>query len=169
MKLVQMAIVALAGLMMACAPVSATPEPRPQSGSVTITLERGVCFGFCPDYTVSINQDGEIRYEGRRFVNVGGVQTAQIPAADVQALLARFDAVNFMSLRDEYRANVSDLPTYAITLTRGGRTKRVVDYGGAGAGMPESVRALEDEIDRVAGTRDWVLRMGEPVRDANPK
>lgn len=149
----------------ACASPSAPPT---QDGPVRITLERGVCFGFCPDYSVSITGDGQVSYEGRRFVNVGGRQTATIPAADVQRLLARFDAAGFNNLRDEYRAEVTDLPTYVITLERNGRTKRVLDYGGVMAGMPEAVRDLQDEIDRTANTARWVLRNGQPVREAAP-
>lgn len=150
----------------ACAPVDVPPA---SNAPVRITLERGVCFGFCPDYTVSITGDGQITYEGRRFVNVGGRQTATIPAADVQRLLARFDAVGFERLRDEYRAQVTDLPTFVITLERNGRTKRVLDYGGISAGMPEAVRDLQDEIDRTANTARWVMRDGQPVRTPNPQ
>jgi hypothetical protein len=140
----------------------------PDSGPVRITLERGVCFGFCPDYTVTITGDGQVTYEGRRFVNVAGRQTATVPAADVQRLLARFDAVGFDRLQDEYRAHVTDLPTYIVTLERNGRTKRVLDYGGVGAGMPEAVRDLQAEIDRTANTACWVLRDGQPVRTPGP-
>ena len=166
MKVVTTVALALAGMAMAaCAPVAATPNPAPTSGPATITLERTRCFGFCPDYTVSINQDGLVRYEGRNFVNVRGVQTRQIPVADVNALLARFDAVNFNSLRNEYRAGITDIPSYTLTLERNGVRKSVLDYGGTRVGLPESVRALEDEIDRVAGTEEWVRRNGQPVRD----
>lgn len=133
--------------------------------NVEIRLNRGVCFGFCPDYTVTINGEGQVRYEGRRFVNVRGERTATIPREDVARLVARFDEIGFDRLNDAYRAQVSDLPSYTVTLTRDGRTKTVVDYGGTGAGMPASVRALQDEIDRVAGTAQWVLRDGQPVRD----
>jgi hypothetical protein len=155
-----------AAALAACATPGAPPPDA--SGPVRITLERSVCFGFCPDYTVSITGDGQVAYEGRRFVNIAGRQTATILAADVQRLLARFDAVGFDRLRDEYRAQVTDLPTYTVTLERNGRTKRVLDYGGVGAGMPEAVRALQDEIDRTANTARWVLRDGQPVRTPGP-
>lgn len=157
---------ALGLLAAACAPVGATPAAN---GPVTITLTRSVCFGFCPDYTVSIDQDGAVSYEGRRFVNVVGTQHSQIPVSDVQALLAQFDAVNFMSLRDEYRSPITDNPTYTLTLVRNGRTKTVVDYAGPRAGMPQAVRDLEDEIDRVTNTAQWVLRDGQRVREATPR
>jgi hypothetical protein len=155
--------------LIACAPVEAPAEPTPvpptPATNVEITLVRGVCFGYCPDYTVTINGDGQVRYTGRRFVNAVGERTATIPREDVARLVARFDEIGFTNLQDAYRANVSDLPTYRVTLTRNGQTKTVVDYGGTGAGMPPSVRELQDEIDRVAGTAQWVLRDGQPVRE----
>ncbi len=166
MKLAHILVALVSALKLAaCAPVAA-PGPN-ASGPAIITLTRGVCYGFCPDYDVRIDSNGAVTYEGRRFVAVAGEQRAQIPAADAARLVARFDAVNFMSLRDEYRAQVSDLPTYTLTFERGGVRKHVVDYGGLSAGLPEAVRALEDEVDRVADTARWVLRDGEPVRTPN--
>lgn len=161
MKLFTM-MLAMVGMLVACAPVDAQPQA---SEDVTITLARSACYGACPIYRVSVDGAGNVTYNGEAFVNVRGEQRAQIPASDVQALLRRFDEIGFTRLRDQYRANVTDLPTYSITLTRNGVTKTVVDYGGMGAGMPESVRSLQDEIDRVAGTARWVLRDGQPVRE----
>lgn len=146
--------------MVACAPTAAPAE----EGPLQITLQRTECFGYCPAYTVTIDGDGAVTYEGRSFVNVTGRQTAQIPSADVTRLLERFDAVGFDQLNDEYRGAMTDLPTTTITLTRNGRTKLLVDYGGTSVGMPREVRDLQAEIDRVAGTARWVLRDGQPVR-----
>lgn len=149
-----------AAALSSCAPTTTASE-----GPVMITLTRTVCFGFCPAYTVTINGDGQVTYRGDRFVNVTGEHQAQIPREDVQALLRRFDQIGFETLRDAYRARVTDLPTYTITLERNGRRKVVADYGGLSAGMPQAVRELQDEIDRVANTAQWVLRDGQPVRD----
>ena len=144
----------------ACAPVESPAAEAP----MTITLTRSMCFGFCPAYRVTIREDGQVTYVGERFVNVVGERRATIPRADVERLLRHFEDARFDQLRDEYRAQVTDLPTYTITLERNGRSKMVVDYGGLGAGMPRAVRDLQDEIDRVANTGQWVLRDGQPVR-----
>lgn len=160
--MIRRTMIALLGAL-ALASCASASAPA-QQGPVEITLQRTPCFGFCPDYTVTITGEGEVRYVGRRFVNAVGERHASIPRADVERLLQRFDAIGFDRLRDEYRAQVTDLPTNTITLTRNGRTKRVVDYGGTGAGMPDSVRELQAEIDRVAQTAQWVLRDGQPVR-----
>ena len=152
---------AAALVFVACAPVNAPA----QEGPVEISLQRTVCYGFCPDYTVTISGDGQVRYEGRAFVNAVGERTATIPRENVAQLLERFDAVGFDNLRDEYRGSMTDLPTTTITLVRNGRRKVLVDYGGTSVGMPREVRDLQREIDRVAGTAQWVLRDGQPVRD----
>jgi hypothetical protein len=144
----------------ACAPVE-TPAAE---GPVMITLTRSMCYGFCPAYRVTISSDGEVTYVGERFVHAVGERRGTIPRADVERLLRRFDEARFDQLRDSYRAEVTDLPTTTITLERNGRSKTVVDYGGLSAGMPRAVRDLQDEIDRVANTGQWVLRNGEPVR-----
>lgn len=164
--LAKLAVFSATALLAACAAAGMLPPQAQQQA--TITLTRTVCFGFCPDYSVTITSDGEVTYVGRRFVNVVGEQHASAPRAEVQQLLARFDAVGFDGLRSEYRAQVTDLPTYTLVLERNGRRKSVVDYGGTGAGMPEAVRGLQDEVDRVAGTARWVLRNGEPVRTPSP-
>jgi hypothetical protein len=148
-------------VLTACAPI----EAPAQEGPVEITLSRTACYGFCPVYTVTISGDGQVRYEGRQFVNAVGQRTAAIPREDVERLLARFDEIGFDQLRDEYRGRMTDLPTTTITLVRNGRRKAVVDYGGTSVGMPRAVRDLQAEIDRVARTGQWVLRDGQPVRD----
>jgi hypothetical protein len=144
-----------------CAPV----ESPAAEGPVMITLTRSMCFGFCPAYSVTINGDGEVVYVGERHVNVTGERRARISQAEVRSLLRRFDEIGFDELRDEYRAHVTDLPTYTITLERNGRRKTVVDYGGVDAGMPRALRALQDEIDRAANTAQWVRRNGQPVHE----
>lgn len=143
-----------------CTTAAQTQQP---SDDVRITLSRDACFGFCPAYTVTITGAGDVVYNGRSFVAVTGEQRGHVSRDDVAALLTRFDAVGFQSLRDEYRANVTDLPTYTLTLERNGITKTVLDYGGGMVGMPDAVHALQDEVDRVAGTERWVRRNGQPV------
>jgi hypothetical protein len=127
---------------------------------VVIKLERTSCFGACPVYEVSIDARGNVTFDGRKFVRVAGRQTARIPVARVAALLETADRIRFFELRDQYRTVrhpdgsetiVTDLPTTFVTITRGGKSKRVEDYYGA----PDALRDLEQEIDEAAGTARW--------------
>lgn len=99
---------ALGALFAAIVLASCASAPSPQHGPAQIALQRTACFGFCPDYTVTIDEAGEVRYEGRRFVSAVGVRDAVIPREDVQRLLACFDEIGFERLRDEYRAQITD-------------------------------------------------------------
>jgi hypothetical protein len=54
--------------------------------------------------------------------------------------------------------HVTDLPTYKVTLSFDGRTKRVVDYAGQMVGLPKVVADLEDAIDKTAGTEKWTRK-----------
>lgn len=142
-------------LAAACATAPAAPAP---AEARSITLERTRCFGFCPDYTVTVHSDGRVVYDGRAFVGVTGRQTATAAADEVARLFALVDHANLHALRDEYRAHITDIPSYTLTLTEGARSKSVLDYGGQSVGMPPIVRQLQDEVDRVAGSARWTTR-----------
>jgi hypothetical protein len=117
-----------------------------------ITLQRTACFGTCPAYKVSIESDGRVTYDGSQFVRVTGRQETRIPVSAVVGLVETVNRIGFFKLEDTYAAPITDLPTTTVTVTSGGRTKRVVDYVGA----PKELRELERQIDDVAGTRRWI-------------
>jgi hypothetical protein len=135
---------------------SAETSPASSQQAVHVKLERGPCLGRCPVYSVEIDGRGKVDYQGDQFVRVKGRRTDSIPPSSVAALLDKFCAADFWSLKPRYIAGVTDNPEYQITLTVGGQTKTVVDYVGGDAGMPMSVGELESEIDRIAGTERWV-------------
>jgi hypothetical protein len=130
-----------------------------------ITLERTPCFGACPSYSVTIAADGAVTYNGQRFVRVTGEQHGQADPTRLAVLHQHIRDADFFNLRDSYRAtNITDLPSYRISVERGGVTKTVEDYAGPSVGMPQGAHDLEDEIDAVAGTAQWVQREpGAPV------
>ncbi len=144
----------LAAIMVAAASAAETDEP------IEVTLERTACFGWCPDYTVTISGEGTIAYEGRRYVGVTGKRTAHVEPAVVRALVREFEAVDFFSLRDAYRdGDVTDMPSTFVSLRLGKRFKRIEDY----VSGPKALRDLEDRIDEVAGTRRWVETVPTPT------
>ncbi len=121
-----------------------------------ITLKRTACYGFCPVYTLTIYGDGRIVYEGEACVGVTGRQTAQISPDDVKALVDEFYRIDYFSLKDEYRAPETDLPTTITSITVDGRSKEVLDY----VAGPVELKELEDRIDEVAGSEKWVAWTG---------
>ncbi len=124
--------------------------------TLKLTLQRTMCFGTCPAYSVEIGADGTVRYEGTNFVAVVGKHQAHIPADRVRALYDAFVKADFFWTFDEYRARITDLPTYQVSISFDGRTKSVFDYAGQAVGMPKEISELENAIDAAAGTKKWV-------------
>lgn len=124
--------------------------------TVKITLIRTSCFGSCPSYKVEIDGSGTVVFQGRDFVLVPGRHTAHVPESSVRALLEAFQRADYFSAKDSYTASVTDIPTYITSLSIDGRSKKVIDYGGEDAGMPNSIQGLEKKIDEVAGTERWL-------------
>jgi ankyrin repeat protein len=133
---------------------AAAPPIRPDS-KVIISLERTACYGWCPNYSVSVSTDG-IVFNGRSFVAASGKHTDRVNPNEVRNLARRFVAADFYSMESEYRDNVTDNPTYILSISIDGRTKQVVDYVGAWEGMPAVISDLEDEVDKFARTERWI-------------
>ena len=164
-------VVALA-LLAQCS-VGADNFPVVDRDKLTITLQRSACFGACADYSVTIHGDGRVVFEtdGEAADSASGLHRAmafssgvlvrgrhddRIDPAAVAALVQQFRDAHFFSLRDEYTAQITDNPTYVLTIDTGHGKKTVVDYVGQKVGMPRSVSHLQEEVDRLAGTARWV-------------
>lgn len=136
-------------------PAQRTPFPAITDWStLRIRLLRTPCLGRCPAYSVEINGDGTVVYEGEHFVAQQGVR-ARISEVAVRRLYDAFVRAEFFWTFDEYRSPVTDFPTTIVTLSFDGRSKTVLDYAGTFEGMPKEIAELEDAIDAAAGTRQW--------------
>jgi hypothetical protein len=158
-------LILVALLAAGAAGCAAAPGPAPgPSTDLSFELRRGACFGFCPMYRVRIDGDGTVTWEGERFVGTKGHASAKVDPARVQVLARRFREARFFALKDEYRAQVTDMPTYILSFRDGNRSKVVVDYAGQMAGMPAVVTELEKAVDATAGTHRWIAG-GEKDRE----
>lgn len=131
---------------------SCAPSPPDDVSDAVVTMSRGACFGECPVYSVTIHGDGRVEYEGEYWVEVEGRRESSVDPAEVAALVEEFYDAGYLSMKDEYTADVTDLATTTTSLTVGGEAKTVIDYYGA----PPALRDLEERIDEVAGTGEWV-------------
>jgi TonB family protein len=144
-----------------------------QNDSVLISLDRTLCYGDCPAYTVSIRGSGKVKFYGYKYVSLIGIKTYFISTKSVDSLVQRILAMDFFSFNDSYTKKhilrqrpdghvdtlteeVTDLPTQYIIVKIGKHKKTVKDYYGA----PEALEDLEKEIDIVAGTSRWISDSG---------
>jgi len=126
--------------------------------SVSIGLERTRCYGYCPAYSVTIHGDGSVKYFGKYYVDIPGEQTAKIPPDKLQEMLTAFDNVRFFSLLDHYRDSCTDMPTFYISLTVDGKSKRIENYycDHKTWGPQADLTKLAAQIDAVSGAKQWI-------------
>jgi hypothetical protein len=152
---------AILSLFLAAAAISlschgAVDPKDPQS--VSIGLERTRCYGFCPEYTVTIHGDGSVKYFGKYFVAIPGEQTAKIQPDKLQGLLRAFENIRFFSLQDRYIDLCTDMPTIYISLAVDGKSKRIENYSchRDRPGPQADLLMLADQIDALSGAKQWI-------------
>lgn len=118
-----------------------------------ISLERTPCFGACPIYKVTLNPDGTVVYEGKRFVEKIGKYEARVNADDVQRINDIVNKLEFWKLKGKYTAQITDMPSAIVTVETAARKKTTDNYGNQG---PTELWAIEQLIDKVvAGASEW--------------
>lgn len=123
-----------------------------------LTLERGPCFGFCPTYTVTVNNKGAVSLKETSFRtgNSGTLQEYFVTDSSVQKLYAQVVTLDFFNLKDEYVNNqVTDLPSTQITVTANGKTKSIYMYG-LDDDIPQALRNFAEEIDTVLEVKGYL-------------
>jgi hypothetical protein len=130
----------------------------------SIRLSRSGCYGFCPSYSVTISGDGTVHYQGGRSVSIAGEHTTRVSPETARQLLDDFRKANFFDLQSEYRASVTDNPTYRLELIVGTTRKTVTDYVGQWVGMPAAITHLEDAVDRATGSARWVTASSQTLQ-----
>ena len=130
---------------------------QPLADTDFVELQRSVCYGSCPAYTVRISADGRVTWNGEASVLTKGEASKSIPAAQAKSLIEKFRTPEFWSLCDHYWQMVTDNPTYKTTVNIGSSVKHVSDYAQS---APEFLRTLDGEIDLAANTHLW--RHGDP-------
>jgi YD repeat-containing protein len=150
---------ALLGLGLGCGSASAlsSSESVPLAADTAFTLERSECFGFCPSYSVRIASDGAVSYDGRRFVRVKGGASGNVSEDAVRRLLTEFFAADYWDLTVPANCPtwVTDEPGAITSLTWNGHSHRV-EHNHGNPCAPMILFSLEQEIDDVAGTSQWV-------------
>jgi len=145
-------------------------EPSPTAVSIeeipsdlVIVLERGICFGTCPVYKLTISANGSVEFEGRHYVKKKGIVKAIIYREQLKHLVSEIEKAMYFTLRDRYvikedgcNTDVVDTPSVKTSITIAGKTKSVEhQHGCKGPLGIDQLTALEDKIDEVVNSSQW--------------
>lgn len=118
-----------------------------------IKMKKTPCFGKCPYFEVSIFNDGSIRYEGFKFVDMMGVYTSQINNKKIALIEDYIRRLDFFSLNEVYDARVTDLPSIIIEVNLNGRYHKVKGR----YRMPDNFKMFTKFIDNLLlGVDSWI-------------
>lgn len=129
-----------------------------------ITLERTSCFGSCPVYKLTIFNDGKVLFDGKEFVKRPGMDTSQITKSQLEELIRQFEKIDYFKLDENYTDDPkncpqqsTDNPSAITSLNWQGKRKIIRHYYGcSGSKVAEQLTDLEDKIDEVVNTNQWI-------------
>jgi hypothetical protein len=136
-------------------PTATATSQQKVSQPVALTLERTACFGFCPMYKLTVYGNGKVVYEGKRFVKVTGTRTATISPTAARKLISEFQQIHYFKLQDTYTGGHTDAPSAITSLTMGKKQKTVHHYL-ASPNAPTQLTELENKIDAVVNSQQWI-------------
>ncbi len=116
-----------------------------------ITMERNGC-DECPIYSVSLTGDGSVLYKGLQNVKEIGKKEYSIPIDNVTELINFIYTRNEGTMNPQYGSTESD-DSVILTIELG-YTVRIAHYDDSG---PEFLKLLEDKIDEITKTKQYVF------------
>jgi hypothetical protein len=140
---------------------AAPPKRVQRADTITsITLERTRCFGSCPEYGVTVTDDGLVTYRGISYVKERGSKIKRVPLRAFRELGALFESGGFEGLSPPWKCppvhiQTSDLPSATLTLRRGEKEHRVEHYLGDGC-APKVLGELEEAVDKTVDVSAWI-------------
>lgn len=130
---------------------------RNLSGFKTITLERTMCYGTCPVYDVEIRDNGEVKYNGKYFVEKEGPHRWTILPDAVDALNDAILKFGYFSIkaREITRDCTCNPSCITSVLMKDGAYREIDNYYGNDQ-YPEKLKRFERKIDNIIGVKEYV-------------
>lgn len=137
--------------------------PGYQSDSIQadtlVHMERTVCFGTCPSYSLSIESNGNVTFNGKQFVEHTGMATGEMSRENLDQLIQKIEYSHFMTMPTdpECESRFTDMPSVLLTIQMDGERNSLTHYHGCkGFEYEEELYQLEEAIDSLAATEKWI-------------
>ena len=98
-----------------------------ESSKPFLVMKRTACYGTCPQYMISIYNDGLIIYNGKLFVDRIGCFSSVISMNQMDSIKMLLNDIEFFSLKEEYLSPITDVPSVILEINIDGKSHKVVD------------------------------------------
>tara|TARA_B100000700_G_C14990740_1_gene831181 strand:+ start:1287 stop:1688 length:402 start_codon:yes stop_codon:yes gene_type:complete len=110
-----------------------------------IYMKRTACYGTCPQYEISIYNNGLIQYDGKAFVDRLNCFQAILDENLIVRIKEKLENVNFFDFEQEYISPVTDIPSVILKVNLGQGAYTVVDR----LNGPKELKSLHSFIDSI--------------------
>ena len=116
------------------------------SSTLLLSMERTACYGTCPQYIISIYNNGLIKYEGQMFVEKIGCFYSTLSEDVVKDIKFALNDVQFFEFKNIYTATVTDVPSVILEVNLSSKNHKVIDrFNG-----PEELKKLQKFVDLIS-------------------
>ena len=120
-----------------------------------ISVRTTGCLGSCPVYSIDIDRDGLVTYEGKSGVCAIGKQTKRLPPAVIASIESKTQEYGLDKIDERCcTCPMADVPSTIITTHLQNATKTIVHTAYCPA--PRSVIDFEGYINGAVGVEDWI-------------
>lgn len=130
-----------------------------EQSDTLVKMERTVCFGTCPSYTLYIQENGKVTFIGKEFVEHKGMAMGEMSKEKIHLLIETIRESHFMEVASnpECKSRYTDMPSVFLTIEVEGEQNSVSHYHGCkGFRFEKQLYDLETAIDSLAGTEKWI-------------
>ncbi|MCB9263127.1 MAG: hypothetical protein H6607_12195 [Flavobacteriales bacterium] len=119
--------------------------------NANILFQKTACYGTCPIFKMTIDGSGLATYTGERFVSKVGTYSKQLSKEETESIYKAMKEIRWDTLKKEYPAHVSDLPSVILGYHFKKINKEVVVSGE----HPAELDVLDQKLSAIANSDGW--------------
>jgi hypothetical protein len=136
-----------------CSSTKSTSVKQYQQDSLLVAIERGACFGACPEFKATVYKSGLAIYNGRRHVNLVGTYETHLSISEMDSLLAYIRTERVEDFDTAYvNPRLADFPAYFLWLSDIKPTKQILVSHEA---PPVKVVGFTKRVEDLVNGLDW--------------
>lgn len=122
-----------------------------------LEYSRGPCEGFCPEYSVTVDAAGRVKWLGKSSVKHKGPATKTLSTTAVHDIAAALRSLHLEGARTEIRCLDSPILFISVTMNQTTASVRATrDCGESRTPVVEQAFDVGKLLDQIVGVESWV-------------
>ncbi len=141
-------------LLQACGSTTSSEALSVENTHRLVEMEKGPCFGRCPIFTLTVYENGVVRYVGERFSDRMGTWGRNLTEEELLSIKELVGHDELWRMPSDFPTRIPDLPLVTITIFEDGETHQKSIAGREG--RPALVVDLEAALDDLLQRGEWI-------------